>query len=123
MTTNEMASLYAAQRAMMYMDSQRVEMGKVKVVVNRYQKDSRACKASNFNEAFGDRGIPDDSCGQRRGSEVADGRQADSEQYAIGKSLATMADKLVEKREKNQEGKARVAACYHRFFVDCQAFL
>jgi pilus assembly protein CpaE len=114
-TTNEVASLQAAQRAMMYMDSQRVEMGKVRVVVNRYQKDS-GLQTAYFKEAFdGDvfHTIPSDPDAVQKS--LMDGKPIHSG-TVIGKSMAAMASRLVEKREMDgkKEGKGGLLSSFFR---------
>lgn len=97
-TTNEVASLQAAQRAMNYMDSQRVDMGKLKLVVNRYQKDL-GLQSDYFNEAFGSdvfHTIPADNEAVQKS--LMDGKPIQTNSQ-IGKSLSAMASKLVERRE------------------------
>jgi pilus assembly protein CpaE len=96
-TTNELASLDATQRALMYMDSQRVEMGKVKVVVNRYQKDfglqSEHLKQAFTTEIF--HTLPADNDAVQKS--LLDGKPIQSGTQ-FGKSLAAMAERLIEKR-------------------------
>ena len=99
-TTNELASLHAAQRALMYMDNQRIDMKKVKVVVNRYQKES-GLLSDHFKEAFANEVfqiVPADSDTVQKS--LMDGKPIQGGSQ-IGKSLAAMADKLVERREKD----------------------
>jgi CO dehydrogenase nickel-insertion accessory protein CooC1 len=83
---------------MMYMDSQRLEMGKVRVVVNRYQKDA-GLQTAYLKEAFdGDvfHTIPSEPDAVQKS--LMDGKPIHSG-TVIGKSMAAMASRLVEKRE------------------------
>jgi pilus assembly protein CpaE len=101
-STNEVASLHAAQRAMMYMDSHRVEMGKVRLVVNRYTKDvglqSEFCNEALGTEVF--HTIPSDPDAVQKslmdGKPIAAGTQ-------FGKSLSALAERVVEKQEKDKK--------------------
>ncbi len=99
-TTNELASLHAAQRALMYLDNQRMDMKKVKVVVNQYQKES-GLLSDHFKEAFPNEVfqiVPADNDTVQRS--LMDGKPIQGGSQ-IGKSLAAMADKLVEARDKD----------------------
>ena len=113
-TTNELASLQSAQRAMLYMDSQRVEMGKVKVVVNRYQKDA-GLHSDHFKEAFGAEvfhTLPSDNDAVQKS--LMDGKPIQSGTQ-VGKSLAALADRLVEKRAKDKkEAKGGLLSSFFR---------
>ncbi|HYP09603.1 MAG TPA: AAA family ATPase [Bryobacteraceae bacterium] len=106
-STNELASLHAAQRAMLYMETQRVEMGKVKLVVNRYEKEA-GLQSEYFKDAFGTEAfhvIPSDNDAVQKS--LMDGKPIQGSSQ-IGKSLSAMANKLVERREadgkKNSKG-------------------
>jgi pilus assembly protein CpaE len=114
-TTNEIASLYAAQRALMYMDSQRVDMNKVKLVVNRYQKESGLLN-ENFKQAFSTevfQVVPADNDAVQKS--LMDGKpiQANTQ---IGKSLSTMADRLVSFQKDPKKGKDKGGGLLSSFF-------
>jgi pilus assembly protein CpaE len=105
-TTNEVASLYSAQRALMYLESQRVDMNKVKLVMNRYQKET-GLLSEHFKEAFNIEvfsTIPADNDNVQRS--LMDGKPIQSSSQ-IGKSLAAMADKLIELRDKDSKKGAK----------------
>ena len=100
LSSNELPSLHAAQRALMYLDSQRVDMKKVKLVVNRYQKDA-GLQSEYFNEAVDAEVfqlIPADNDAVQKS--LMDGKPIQSSS-PIGKSLAAMADRLIEIRDKD----------------------
>ena len=114
-TTNEVASLYAAQRALMYMDSQRVDMNKVKLVVNRYHKESGLLN-DNFKEAFSTevfQTIPAD--GDAVQKSLMDGKPIQGNTQ-IGKNLAAMADKLVSFQKDPKKGKDKGGGLLSSFF-------
>lgn len=99
-STNEVASLHAAQRALMYMDSHRLPMSKVRLVVNRYQK-GHGLQSENFKEAFDSeifQVLPaDDDAVQKS---LMDGKPIQNN-TTIGKNLASMADRLLARKDKD----------------------
>jgi pilus assembly protein CpaE len=114
-TTNELASLDSTQRAMMYMDSQRVEMGKVKVVINRYQKEA-GLQSEYLKEAFGSdvfHILPADNEAVQKS--LLDGKpiQAGTQ---FGKSLAAMAGRLVEKGDSTAKKTGKSGGLLSSFF-------
>jgi pilus assembly protein CpaE len=99
-SSNELPSLHAAQRALMYLENQRFDMKKVKLVVNRYQKDA-GLQSEYFSEAIDTEVfqlIPADNDAVQKS--LMDGKPIQSGS-PIGKSLAAMADRLIEVREKD----------------------
>jgi Flp pilus assembly CpaE family ATPase len=115
-TTNELASLHAAQRALLYLDSQRMDMKKVKLVVNRYQKES-GLMSENFREAFSTEVfqiVPADNDAVQRS--LMDGKPIQSASH-IGKSLTAMANNLVgfqDKASKKSNGKGSLLSSLFR---------
>jgi pilus assembly protein CpaE len=113
-TTNELASVRAVQRAMIYLDSHRVEMGKVQIVLDRYQKDV-GLQREYWSAAFGNdvfHVIPADNDAVQKslmdGKPIQNGTQ-------IGKSLAAMAERLVERRDPgNKSGKGGLLSSLFR---------
>lgn len=104
--TNELSSLHAAQRALIYLESQRVDMNKVKLVINRYQKDS-GLLSEYFKDALTAdvfQTIPADNDAVQRS--LMDGKPIQGGSQ-IGKSLAALADKLVEFRDKDSRKAAK----------------
>jgi Flp pilus assembly CpaE family ATPase len=94
-STNQPASLAAAQRAIAYLEHRRVGAGRVKLVINRYMKDA-GLLADNIPKAVGMevfQVIPSDPDAVRKsligGGPVPRGT-------AIGKSLAALAERLVQ---------------------------
>ncbi len=113
--TNEIASLYAAQRALMYMDSQRVDMNKVKLVVNRYHKDN-GLLSDNIKDAFPTevfQTIPADSEAVQKS--LMDGKPIQGN-TVIGKNLSTLADKLVSFEKNSKKGKDKGSGLLSSFF-------
>jgi pilus assembly protein CpaE len=114
-TTNEVASLYAAQRALMYLDSQRVDMNKVKLVVNRYQKES-GLLSENLKQAFATeifQTIPSDPDPVQKS--LMDGKPI-AGSTTIGRSLSAMADKLVSFQKDSKKGKDKGGGLLSSFF-------
>jgi pilus assembly protein CpaE len=103
-TTNELPSLQAAQRALAWFDQQRIEASKIRVVVNRYERDiglnsdviSTALQAEVFQIIPADYEAVQRS--QIEGKPLASGSIA-------AKNLAMLADKVCGKREKAGEDK------------------
>jgi pilus assembly protein CpaE len=99
-SSNEVPSLHAAQRALVYLEHQRIDMKKVKLIVNRYQKDA-GLQSDYFKEAIDTEVfqiIPTDNDAVQKS--LMDGKPIQSGS-PIGKSLAAMADRLIEFREKD----------------------
>jgi pilus assembly protein CpaE len=98
-STNEVASLHAAQRSMMYLDSQRIPMSKVRLVVNRYQK-SYGLQSENLKDLFEPETFlvlpADDEAVQKS---LMDGKPIQNN-TAIGKSLVCLAERLLESSDK-----------------------
>ena len=115
-TTNELASLHAAQRALLYLESHRLDMKKVKLVVNRYQKES-GLMSENFREAFSTEVfqiVPADNDAVQRS--LMDGKPIQSASH-IGKSLTAMANNLVgfqDKASKKSNGKGSLLSSLFR---------
>jgi len=57
-TTNELPSLQAAQRALAWFEQQRIESSKIRVVVNRYERDI-GLNSDVISAALADRRLPD----------------------------------------------------------------
>jgi pilus assembly protein CpaE len=108
-STNEVASLYAAQRSLMYLNSQRLPMSKIRLVVNRYRK-SHGLQSENFKEAFESeifQVLPaDDEAVQRS---LMDGKPIQNN-TTLGKNLASMADRLLARNEKDGSKKSAAKA-------------
>jgi pilus assembly protein CpaE len=104
--TNEVASLHAAQRGLIYLDSQRLPMSKVRLVVNRYQKD-HGLRSDNFKNALDSEVFQilpaDDDTVQKS---LMDGKPIQNN-TTIGKNLASMADRLL--KVKDKDGKKSTA--------------
>ena len=94
-STNELASLAAAQRAMIYLEHHKIDMSRVKLVINRHVKDvglhleriPKACNAEVFQV------LPNEPDAVQRS--LLDGKPI-AANSAIGKSLAAMSDRLLE---------------------------
>jgi pilus assembly protein CpaE len=99
-TSSELSSLHATQRALAYFDNQRLEMDKVKLVVNRYQKDA-GLHTDSLGEALRSeifQVVPSDTDAVQKS--LMDGKPIQPNS-PIGKSLAAMAHRLVEFRNKD----------------------
>lgn len=94
-STTELASLAAAQRAMIYLEHHRIDMSRVKLVINRHVKDiglhleriPKACNAEVFQV------IPSEPESVQRS--LLDGKPI-AANSVIGKNLAAMSDRLLE---------------------------
>lgn len=95
-TTNELASLQAAQKALAYFDRNRIERSKVRVVVNRFSKDfglsQEVIEAALHTEVY--HLIPSDY--ETINRSLVEGR-AVPRTTAIGRSIATLVEKLTGK--------------------------
>ena len=99
-TSNELSSLHTTQRALAYFDNQRLEMDKVKLVVNRYQKDA-GLHTDSLGEALKSeifQVVPSDTDAVQKS--LMDGKPIQPNS-PIGKGLAAMANRLVEFRNKD----------------------
>lgn len=114
-TTNEIASVHAAQRALLYMDSQRVDIDKVKLIVNRYQKHSGPL-SENFKQTFKSdvfHAIPADTGAVQKS--LMDGKPIQVNTQ-IGKSLSAMADRLLSFQEEPKKEKEKGGGLLSSFF-------
>jgi pilus assembly protein CpaE len=95
-TTNELASLQAAQKALAYFDRNRIERSKVRVVVNRFSKDfglsQEVIEAALHTEVF--HLIPSDFEAINRS--LVEGR-AVPDTTPAGKSMLSLVEKLTGK--------------------------
>jgi pilus assembly protein CpaE len=99
-SSNDLPALHAAQRALMYLDSQRIDIKKVKLIVSRYQKDA-GLRREHLAEAIDSEVfefVPADNDAVRKS--LMDGKPIQSAS-PMGKSLAAIASRLVELREKD----------------------
>jgi pilus assembly protein CpaE len=94
-STNQPASLMAAQRAIAYLEHHGLSADRVKLVINRYMKDA-GLSVEHIAKATGievSQTIPNDADAVQKslisGSPIPSGT-------AIGKSLATLAEQLVQ---------------------------
>jgi pilus assembly protein CpaE len=92
-TTNELPSLQAAQRALAYLEQQRVERSKIRIVVNRYHRDvglsQDVIEAALHTEVY--HLIPSDYEGVQRA--LVEGRAVQSSS-PVGKALQALSGKL-----------------------------
>jgi pilus assembly protein CpaE len=103
-TTNELPSLQAAQRALAWFDQQRIDPSKIRVVVNRYEREiglnsdviSSALQADVFQV------IPADYEAVQKSQ--MDGKPLPPSSMAA-KAMAALADKVCGKRERSSEDK------------------
>lgn len=95
-TTNELSSLQAAQKALAYFDRNRVERSKVRVVVNRFSQDfglsQEVIEAALHTEVY--HTIPSDYESINRS--LVEGR-AVSGATAVGRSIQSLVEKLTGK--------------------------
>lgn len=113
--TNEIAALQAAQRALLYLESQRLDMKKIKVVVNRYQKDA-GLQSEYFTDAFGCevfQVIPVDNDAVQKS--LMDGKPIPANS-AIGKCLASIADRIITLQEKESKKSAAKSSLLSSLF-------
>jgi pilus assembly protein CpaE len=97
-TTNELPALHAAQRALTYLEANRIGRWKTRVIVNRYQKDiglaqeviSTALQTDIFHV------IPSDYDAVQKA--LLEGKPAPPSS-ALGKKLAALGDRLAGKEE------------------------
>ena len=108
LTTNELSTLQAAQRALAYLDQNRIDSSRVRLVINRYNKDL---------------GLTPEAIGTAIGLEVCHTIPSDYETVqrsiiegkpippgsAFGKNIATLAERLIGRpNEKGGSGKKSV---------------
>ena len=107
-TTNELPALRAAQRALLYLDSENVSREKVRLVVNHFSADS-GLNRDAIETALGQQvyqTVPSDYESVQRA--LVDGKNI-APASGFGKSLAALADQLGEPyREKRKDGPDRL---------------
>jgi Flp pilus assembly CpaE family ATPase len=97
-STTDLASLHAAQRAIAYLDHNRVDTSKVRLVINRHVKDA-GLNLDKIAGAFNCeimQSIPHDADTVRKS--LMDGKTIPAGTN-IGKQLACLADKLINAKE------------------------
>lgn len=103
-TTNELASLQAAQKALAYFDRNRIERSKVRVVVNRFSKEfglsQEVIEAALHTEVF--HLIPSDF--ETINRSLVEGR-AVPETTPVGKSMLSLVEKLTGKTIRSAQPK------------------
>jgi pilus assembly protein CpaE len=106
MTTNELASLQAAQKVLAHFDQNRIDPAKIKIVVNRYDRDiglnSDVISSALNQDIF--QVIPSDY--ETVQKSLMDGKPI-AANSALGKNLAMLADRVCSKREKPEDEKKR----------------
>lgn len=107
-TSADLPSLHSVDRVLTYLDHHRVDTSKVKLVVNRHIKDI-GLTTQNIASHFGSeilQVVPNDP--ETVQKSLLDGK-ALATGSAIGKSLAAMADKLIELQQPEKAGKKAAA--------------
>jgi pilus assembly protein CpaE len=107
-TTNELAALQATQKVLAHLEQNRIDHSKVKIVVNRYDRDvglnvdviGTALECEVFQV------IPSDYETVQRS--LMDGKPIPANSV-LGKSLASLADKICGKRERADDDKKSAA--------------
>jgi pilus assembly protein CpaE len=102
-TTNELPALRAAQRALVYLDSENVAREKVRLVVNRFSADS-GLNRDAIETALGQKvfhTVPSDYESVQRA--LVDGKNI-APASSFGKSLISLAEQLGEPYRKKQDG-------------------
>jgi pilus assembly protein CpaE len=104
-TTNELPALQATQRALSYLDQNRIDRSKVRLLVNRYNRDvglsKEVIETALHTEVF--HLLPSDYDAVQRA--LIDGKPIPSSS-GFGKSLAALADRLAGKESRPQVEKS-----------------
>jgi Flp pilus assembly CpaE family ATPase len=104
--TNEMASVQAALRIQAYFEQHRIDTGKVRLVVNRYIKD-HGLNAESFSGVFGSEPfqlLPNDPEGVQKSAMEG---KAMAGNNAVGKGLASIAERLFQFRQSENGGSGK----------------